>query len=75
MLSKNSLFEDDDDRFIQTISMVISGEFTRLEEASSNSLDPMVFELLLTLCETASKKEETLQKVELFCFHLFEIFL
>nr|KAJ0228631.1 hypothetical protein LSAT_V11C100045910 [Lactuca sativa] len=53
MLSKNSLFEDDDDRFIQTISMVISGEFTRLEEADSDSLDPMVFELLLSLCETA----------------------
>ncbi|CAH1451057.1 unnamed protein product [Lactuca virosa] len=62
-LSKNSLFEDDDDRFIQTISMAICGEFTRLEEADLDSLDPMVFELLLTLCETASKKEETLVKL------------
>ncbi|KAI3720499.1 hypothetical protein L2E82_31486 [Cichorium intybus] len=60
-LSANDLLDDDDDMFVQTLSMAIRGEFTRLEEASSDSLDPIAFELLLALAETASKMEETLK--------------
>ncbi|KAL4566997.1 hypothetical protein LXL04_022567 [Taraxacum kok-saghyz] len=67
-LIKDGLLEHDDDDgdklgFVETISMVINGKFTRLEEADSDSLDPMAFELLLTLVDSESKKMEKTLKL------------